>query len=1098
MSYEIRTEHERSPKKNTGKEDAVKKRSGKKRSENKDPSLIYKVCTVRVEGFESRMYDYLPLEDTKAGDYVIVPFGWENTERVAFVQKVEQRTRFDKKIPYEQLKKVLRPYEDVAEDDIRSDFAKQKENLEKQDIPILPAEEGAYVDGDFVYRKTGDGALLVKYIGKGKKVVVPDRLGGRKVTEIGEYAFYEFGGIKIAEVVLPKYVKIIRKKAFGFCERIKKLVIPDGTKVIEASAIHGCDELILLDVPASVESISGKLFDSGSGYGDLGLNEHIVIVVDRGSYAEEFFRNYETNSEFYPNRHLPVRYRGEMNDEPDEDYEDIFEYTISDDGTVHIDEILVGGDVVIPSKIHGCPVTEVNCSLSETTNSITFPDADIFLSGIDDDSTDDGWEEKIFDNYFHLDRLVLPEKSTRYRTDGFAVFSADLKKLYKFYSSETGYTVPEGTERICTGAFAGSKIEEVDLPDSLKEIGNCAFGNCRNFRRINGGRNLISVSGYFAYMAPFKIDDEMILGKTLVNAAIKEKSYHIPEGVETISAEAFEDSEGLEEIYLPASLKTIEDHAFGVKLTHLKNIYAPDGCGNFVTIDGALYSNDLKELYYVPYDYNISTLSIHHLVKRIHNQAIHNAHVTRLEFEGVVEDFGRTAVYACEKLEEVIFADGQKNLAGKDIDGILSRCPNISKIHLPKKLEVIGRDFCMDASIREIDFPKKLKEIGDCAFRSNPIEYLTLPRSLKTVGDSAFGGALKRVTLYDNLLSNTRYRKERRTSGYQIECQSSIPLLSLNYNQKNPYEVVVLSAEDDHVKVRVLMPGQYYSDDSRAFSKMWNTKNQFSFEDEDLYFPNLQADHVAFAAYRLAGETPVQKNREMMIRILKNHPAQTLEFCKEALDENAIKKLEEIGIWTEKSTGDNVPVPEGYKRFDRAELNAPETITLDHYNQPVQGYFRGLTEDVERMKEFFRDRDDTVRYVRRYNDRISEGWIHIEVLKLAMQYFPAIKFSGMMETRRGKVNVFYSPSGYPYITAWCVVGYYDHKSDWNWDWDCDFFGGYHDKMTYIQTGGCERIDYEYPFMDEWCDGKYYHEEDGELFEPVDKEGLACKKCLTIE
>ncbi|MBQ1487762.1 MAG: leucine-rich repeat protein, partial [Lachnospiraceae bacterium] len=516
------------------------------------------------------------------------------------------------------------------------------------------------------------------------------------------------------------------------------------------------------------------------------LNEHIVIVVDRGSYAEEFFRNYETNSEFYPHRHLPVRYRGEMNDEPDEDYEEIFEYTISDDGTVHIDEILVGGDVVIPSKIHGCPVTEVNCSLSETTNSITFPDADIFLSGIDDDSTDDGWEEKIFDNYFHLDRLVLPEKSTRYRTDGFAVFSADLKKLYKFYSGETGYTVPEGTERICTGAFAGSKIEEVDLPDSLKEIGNCAFGNCRNFRRINGGRNLISVSGYFAYMAPFKIDDEMILGKTLVNAAIKEKSYHIPEGVETISAEAFEDSEGLEEIYLPASLKTIEDHAFGVKLTHLKNIYAPDGCGNFVSIDGALYSNDLKELYYVPYDYNISTLSIHHLVKRIHNCAIHNAHVTRLEFEGVVEDFGRTAVYACEKLEEVIFADGQKNLVGKDIDGILSRCPNISKIHLPKKLEVIGRDFCMDASIREIDFPKKLKEIGDCAFRSNPIEYLTLPRSLKTVGDSAFGGALKRVTLYDNLQPNTRYRKERRTSGYQIECQSSIPLLSLNYNQKNP------------------------------------------------------------------------------------------------------------------------------------------------------------------------------------------------------------------------------------------------------------------------------------------------------------------------
>ena len=59
-------------------------------------------------------------------------------------------------------------------------------------------------------------------------------------------------------------------------------------------------------------------------------------------------------------------------------------------------------------------------------------------------------------------------------------------------------------------------------------------------------------------------------------------------------------------------------------------------------------------------------------------------------------------------------------------------------------------------------------------------------------------------------------------------------------------------------------------------------------------------------------------------------------------------RYKETKIYTiEKSTGDNVPVPEGYKRFDRAELNAPETITLNCDNYPVQGYFRGLTEDVD-------------------------------------------------------------------------------------------------------------------------------------------------------
>ena len=45
--------------------------------------------------------------------------------------------------------------------------------------------------------------------------------------------------------------------------------------------------------------------------------------------------------------------------------------------------------------------------------------------------------------------------------------------------------VPEGVEDICEGAFEGSDVIEVTLPEGLIKIGKRAFADCESLEKIN-------------------------------------------------------------------------------------------------------------------------------------------------------------------------------------------------------------------------------------------------------------------------------------------------------------------------------------------------------------------------------------------------------------------------------------------------------------------------------------------------------------------------------------------------------------------------------------------------------------------------------------
>lgn len=97
--------------------------------------------------------------------------------------------------------------------------------------------------GKFIYRKNADGTYTLKdYQGNSNKTIkIPSTYKGKKITVIGEGAFYRCN-IK-GTVKIPSTVEKIELCAFARCKNITNVRFSKKLKRIEASAFAGCSGL---------------------------------------------------------------------------------------------------------------------------------------------------------------------------------------------------------------------------------------------------------------------------------------------------------------------------------------------------------------------------------------------------------------------------------------------------------------------------------------------------------------------------------------------------------------------------------------------------------------------------------------------------------------------------------------------------------------------------------------------------------------------------------------------------------------------------------------------------------------------------------------
>lgn len=118
--------------------------------------------------------------------------------------------------------------------------------------------------GDYTYEVLdSQSCKITGYTGTDTELVIPSKIEGYAVTQIGDSAFEvsDEDPIKIEKVTIPESVEYIGYTAF-FGTAITEIVIPEGVKVIEQQAFDACPNLVSATLPASLETLGMSVFGS--------------------------------------------------------------------------------------------------------------------------------------------------------------------------------------------------------------------------------------------------------------------------------------------------------------------------------------------------------------------------------------------------------------------------------------------------------------------------------------------------------------------------------------------------------------------------------------------------------------------------------------------------------------------------------------------------------------------------------------------------------------------------------------------------------------------------------------------------------------------
>lgn len=149
-------------------------------------------------------------------------------------------------------------------------------------------------------------------------------------------------------------------------------------------------------------------------------------------------------------------------------------------------------------------------------------------------------------------------------------------------TSLTSVTLSEGLKDIGIAAFNNTRISTLTIPNSVTTLGNSAFTNSYNLNLVNIGTGLTSLPNhcfsnsfnlvYSTVNIPGNIKSigTLCFGYTTTSNA-QLRTVNIENGLETVGASAFCRCRSIEQLTLPASLKSISNGCFS-------------GCSSLATI----------------------------------------------------------------------------------------------------------------------------------------------------------------------------------------------------------------------------------------------------------------------------------------------------------------------------------------------------------------------------------------------------------------------------------------------------------------------------------------------------------------------------------
>ncbi len=546
-----------------------------------------------------------------------------------------------------------------------------------------------------------------------------------------EQTFY--GCEWLVEYTVPNSVEVIGEAAFANCYNLSNIEIPDSVKVIEGWAFQFTPSLTSIKLPNKLETLGYGVFLSHEYYAISGLTEIEIpaSVKTIGDYAFGTCQNL-TSVTFEDGSQL----------------KEIGDAAFSGCGLTTI---------TIPEG-----VTSIGDYAFEWCNSL----ASVHF-------TNNAKLQSIGDGAFSgtiLSSVVIPKSVTAIGAGAFnangnslttVTFeeNSQLKSIgdTAFWGSNfTSINLPEGLEIIGERAFqVCSSLTEITIPASVKEIGEGAFSSCNNLTEINVDPD----NEYYTSVDGILFTKDM---KTLVQNPYRKvpDSYAVPDGIENITSTALEFGGSIGSIYIPASVKNISEMAFVSCLTYSINVDPANEY--YCSVDGVLFTKDMKTLIAYPLANNNTEYSIPNGVEVIASYAFQNYTLTFTEvyIPASVTSIGECAFRGCSNLTEIMFEDdsnithigsdafvntqwfNNKIANGENvvINNIWISGKNASgEVVVSGSMTSTNGVFCENEKITSVILENGVKIIDAYAFYGcTSLAEITIPTSVTEIGEGAF------------------------------------------------------------------------------------------------------------------------------------------------------------------------------------------------------------------------------------------------------------------------------------------------------------------------------------------------------------------------
>lgn len=164
---------------------------------------------------------------------------------------------------------------DEIQDDAKLDqrVATKKEFSKEQG----KAENHSQIGG-FEYKELADGIVITSYTGQSECPIVPQKIAGKYVVEIGDNAFENCS--HITQVNLPMTIKKIGDFAFHMCTSLKKVSGSVYTREIGCGAFLNCTELEETCNFSRLECMGNSAFENCSSLKTIRLLDKLKKIPD--------------------------------------------------------------------------------------------------------------------------------------------------------------------------------------------------------------------------------------------------------------------------------------------------------------------------------------------------------------------------------------------------------------------------------------------------------------------------------------------------------------------------------------------------------------------------------------------------------------------------------------------------------------------------------------------------------------------------------------------------------------------------------------------------------------------------------------------------